>query len=115
LEGQLTLTSGYFRNAQAGSLKALKQWENLNRRRTASRPESYQHKFSYKAARLRPEIVFPALVNMKDVFILVEGYNVAVLESKKWLSEDTSGNTFYKNWQQLFESSVRCKYLSTPT
>jgi hypothetical protein len=99
----------YFRNAQDEYLKALKQWERLGRRGTAPRPESYQHNFFHKAARLRPEIVFPALMNMKAIF--TEGYNVAVLESNKWLSEETPGNPFYARWQQLFNSSVRCQHI----
>jgi len=67
----------YFRNAQAEYLIVLRQWERLDRR-GAPRPESYQHNFFHKAARLRPEIVFPALIDMKRIFR--EGYNVAVLE-----------------------------------
>ncbi len=96
----------YFRNAQAEYLIALRQWERLDRR-GAPRPESYQHNFFHKAARLRPEIVFPALIDMKRIFR--EGYNVAVLENNKWFSEDTASHPFYENWQQLFDSSVRCQ------
>jgi hypothetical protein len=49
-------------------------------------------------------------MDMKNIFR--EGYNVAVLESNKWLSEETPGNPFYEYWQQLFDSSVRCQHIS---